>query len=88
MPSPARFTLSQKFSATDTPLRQANTLRGGNFMEWLNVILEIIKNIGPYVAAVNGILVAVIALCLLIPGEQPEKLLQSIVDFLSKLSKK
>lgn len=44
---------------------------------------------GPqFVTAVNAVLLAVIALCMMIPGEQPEKFLQGIVDFLSKLSKK
>lgn len=36
------------------------------------------------IAALGGI----IALCLIIPGEQPEKALQGVVDFLSKFSKK
>ena len=31
---------------------------------------------------------AVIAIALLIPGEQPEKALGSVVDFLSKISRK
>lgn len=34
------------------------------------------------------IISAVIAISLLIPGEQPEKFLQSVLDFLSKFSKK
>lgn len=38
--------------------------------------------------AVQGLIAAIIAVCLIIPGEQPEKFLQSILDFLSKLSKK
>lgn len=42
---------------------------------------------GPnFVAAFSAVLTAVIALCLLIPGEQPEKFLQGIVDFLAKFS--
>lgn len=40
------------------------------------------------VAAVNGALGGLIGVCLLIPGDQPEKALQGIVDFLSKFSKK
>lgn len=38
--------------------------------------------------ALIGVLSALIALALLIPGKQPEALLQKIVDFLSKFSKK
>lgn len=38
--------------------------------------------------AVQGILTAVIALALIIPGDEPEKTLKKIVDVLTKLSKK
>lgn len=38
------------------------------------------------IAATLAVLSALIALFLLIPGEQPEKTLQGIVDFLAKLS--
>ena len=40
------------------------------------------------VMAVHGILVALVALFMLIPGEQPEKALQSVVDFIERFSKK
>lgn len=44
---------------------------------------------GPqFVTALMAVLTATIALCMMIPGEQPEKALQSAVDFLSKFSKK
>lgn len=44
---------------------------------------------GPqFISAVVAVLTAVIALCLMIPGDQPEKFLQGIVDFLAKFSKK
>lgn len=44
---------------------------------------------GPqFIATFNAALVGIIALCLLIPGEQPEKFLQGIVNFLAKFSKK
>ena len=39
-------------------------------------------------AAVMAVLVALIALFALIPGEQPEKFLQGVVDFLAKFSVK
>lgn len=57
-------------------------------MEYLQKLLEIIQNIGPYAAAFNGVLVALVAFFLLIPGEQPEKFMQKIVDFIAKFSKK
>lgn len=39
-------------------------------------------------AAVVGVLMALIGLFALIPGEQPEKALQSVVDFISMFSRK
>lgn len=39
-------------------------------------------------AAAVAVLSAVIAVSLLIPGEQPEKALQAVLDFLKKISKK
>lgn len=41
-----------------------------------------------FVGALTAVLSALIALFLLIPGEQPEKTLQAVVDFLSKFSAK
>jgi len=42
---------------------------------------------GPnFIAAVVAVLSALIALFMLIPGDQPEKALQGIVDFLKKFS--
>lgn len=40
------------------------------------------------ISAVVGILTGLIAIFLLIPGDQPEKFLQSIVDFLKGISNK
>lgn len=58
----------------------------------LSKVLAVVQNLlahGPeYVFLLNGVLMAVIALCLVIPGEQPEKSLQKAVDFLSKFSRK
>ena len=54
--------------------------------------LEVVKlaiAMGPeIIAAVVALLSGVIAVSLLIPGEQPEKALQGIVDFISKFSRK
>lgn len=61
-------------------------------MDWLQVVLGWVNwaiGSGPnLLAAVMSVLAALIALCLLIPGEQPERALQSALDWLSKLSKK
>lgn len=46
-------------------------------LHWMELLLGII-----------ALLHAAIALALIIPGDQPEKFLQSIVDFLEKFSKK
>lgn len=40
------------------------------------------------VSGVMGLLSGVIAISLLIPGEQPEKALKSVVEFLAKFSRK
>lgn len=58
----------------------------------MDKILEIAKwlleNYAVYIAAINAVLMALIALCLLIPGNEPEATLQKAVDFLGKFSKK
>lgn len=44
---------------------------------------------GPQLAAaLVGVCTALIGLFLLVPGEQPEKSLQKVVDFISKFSRK
>jgi hypothetical protein len=40
------------------------------------------------VSAIVALLSGVIAIALIIPGEQPEKALQGVVEFLKKFSKK
>lgn len=58
-------------------------------MEKLLPIVNFISaNPGAILNAVTGLLSAVIVICMMIPGEQPEKALQAIVDFLQKFSKK
>lgn len=49
-------------------------------------IIEIIQNLGPLFGAADKVLAALIVFFLLIPGEQPEKFLQGVLDFLRKLS--
>lgn len=55
------------------------------FMEVLNWVMANWQNV---LVAVNAVLASLIALFLFIPGDQPEKFLQSCVDFLAKFSKK
>lgn len=54
----------------------------------MGVIGDILANLpivtGYVVLIINGI----IGIALIVPGEQPEKFLQSVVDFISKFSKK
>lgn len=58
-------------------------------MQFLTDALAFIaQNYQPILASILGILSGLIAIFLLIPGDQPEKALQGIVDFLSKFSKK
>lgn len=48
----------------------------------------ILANGGALLAGVTMVLSGVIAIAMMIPGEQPEKALQKILDFISKLSNK
>lgn len=54
----------------------------------MNIINFIVAHFSEIVAAVTGLFSAVIIICLMIPGDQPEKFLQSVVDVLEKFSKK
>ncbi len=52
-------------------------------------VLKFIVEKGPEIlAALNAVLMALIALFLLVPGEQPEKTIQKVADFLGKFSRK
>lgn len=58
-------------------------------METVERIFNLVVVHGPdYISAIIAILTGVIALSLLIPGEQPEAALRKVVDFLSKFSRK
>jgi hypothetical protein len=52
-------------------------------LQWLKWAVE---NGPQVISAFVGVLTAMIALFLLIPGDQPEKFLQGVVDFLAKFS--
>lgn len=54
----------------------------------MKVVEFIVANYQAIISAIVALLSGVIAVCLLIPGDQPEKFLQSAVDFLSKFSRK
>jgi hypothetical protein len=48
----------------------------------------ILENGPALLMAISAVLSALIAVCMIIPGEQPEKALQGIVEFLAKFSRK
>lgn len=54
----------------------------------MDQIIAIIAQLPAYLNAVVAVLTAVIALCMLIPGEQPEKALKKVVEVIEKLSRK
>ena len=58
----------------------------------MDKVIEVVQQlvvVGPSVlAAILAVLSALIGLFMLIPGEQPEKALQAVVDFIAKFSKK
>lgn len=58
-------------------------------MELIGQIVAWATMNGPqFVSAIVSLFSALIAISLMVPGEQPEKFLQGAVDFLSKFSKK
>lgn len=54
----------------------------------MEVFAWIMANYEAVLAAVMALLSGIIAVALLIPGQEPERTLQKIVDFLKKFSKK
>ena len=56
----------------------------------INNILQIVSQLNwlEILGAVNGLLLALIAVFALIPGEQPEKALRAVAALLSKISRK
>lgn len=58
-------------------------------MEKILELLGLVVKYGPeVVSGVIGVLSGIIAIALIIPGEQPEKALKGVVGFLEKFSKK
>lgn len=54
----------------------------------MDLIVSLLSKLPLIISALVAVVTALIALFMLIPGEQPEKFLQSIVDFIGKFSKK
>ena len=54
----------------------------------MDILNNILNNWQSYLGAVSAVLVAAIAVASLIPGDQPEKSLQAVVDFLARFSRK
>lgn len=58
--------------------------------------MQVLMDIGKFlvehyqeiIAAIVGLFTAALAIALLIPGDQPDKFLQSAVDFIKKFSRK
>lgn len=58
-------------------------------MEGLISSLKYVLEVGPeFIALTVGVLTALIALFMIIPGEEPEATLQAVVNFLTKFSRK
>lgn len=53
-----------------------------------NLIAWIVAHYQDVITSVSAVCTALVALFMLIPGDQPEKFLQGVVDFLSKFSRK
>jgi hypothetical protein len=54
----------------------------------LELLYAAIPLLGAWLAAITTLIMAVIGVALLIPGEEPEKTLTKVLEFLKKLSKK
>jgi hypothetical protein len=58
-------------------------------MDTFAKIVQFVTEHGPDIlTALVGILTGIMGIALLVPGEQPEKFLKSVIDFLSKFSRK
>jgi hypothetical protein len=54
----------------------------------MEIITHIASNWQSYLGVVTAVLAAAIAVATLIPGDEPERTLQKIVDFISQISRK
>lgn len=55
---------------------------------FMQVLSFLVANYAQIIAAVLALFVAALGVALVIPGDQPDKFLQSCVDFISKFSRK
>lgn len=54
----------------------------------MDIITNILNNWQAYLGVITAVLAAAIAVATVIPGDEPERTLQKIVDFISNLSRK
>ena len=56
----------------------------------MNQLLSFVQtqDLFAWIGALTALLTAAIAICALLPGDEPETTLQKIVDFLAKFSRK
>ena len=54
----------------------------------MDILNNIINNWQAYLGAISAVLVAAIAVAAMVPGDEPERSLQAVVDFISRFSKK
>ena len=57
-------------------------------MDVTSLISNIVSNWQSYLGVLTAVLGAAIAVATVIPGDEPEKTLQKIVDFISNISRK
>jgi len=54
----------------------------------MDILNNILNNWQAYLGALSAVLVAAIAVASMIPGDQPERSLQLVVDFIARFSAK
>ena len=54
----------------------------------MDLITNILNNWQSYLGVVTAVLAAAIAVATIVPGDEPERTLQKIVDFISQISRK
>ena len=54
----------------------------------MELITHLLNNWQSYLGVITAVLAAAIAVATVIPGDEPERTLQRIVDFISQISRK
>jgi len=57
-------------------------------MDVNSLVSNIANNWQQYLGVITAVLTAAIAVATVVPGDEPEKTLQKIVDFISQISRK